>query len=191
MWLFRESKWSFDASATGGVSLDFLVASGGEIILKDPNQQSHSLHYGGMGVGFGVGARIPAIRLPRLALPEIRLPKISGRDAGGSVASKNFTSHGFVYMTDAFHGNELSMSDFQGATIYIDVGAGLFAGEGVTLMLLGINPAFLMMSIMNPALSSAAVNFSIRQAPAALVMYGQTVALQAGFGAGLLVGMLH
>lgn len=187
---FRESKWSFNTSATGGAGLDLLMASGGEIVLNDPDQQPHSLHYGGMGAGFGFGARIPRIRLPRMTLPEISLPKIGGRDVGGSVASKNFTSHGFVYMTDAFHGSELRLPDFQGASVYIDASVGLFAGEGATLMLLGINPALLLMSIVNPGLSGLAGN-PLRHAPAALVMYGQTAALQAGFGAGLLVGMVH
>ncbi|PRX32035.1 hypothetical protein B0G75_10450 [Paraburkholderia sp. BL18I3N2] len=190
MWLFRESLWSFDTSAAGGFSLDFLVASGGEVLLKDPKQQSHTFHYGRVGVGYGFGARLPRIRSPKVTLPEIRLPKISGHEVGGSVASKNFTSNGYVFMTDAFAGSELRRSDLQGGVVYIDAGAGLFAGEGATLMLLGINAALLTMSIVNPGLSGLA-DYAIRQAPAALVMYGHTAALQAGFGAGLLVGMLH
>ena len=67
-WL-RKSGWQYSTGAGGGASLEFLMASGGDIILTAPDEQTQSFYYGGVGVGFrraeDVGAPHPDF-VPRL-----------------------------------------------------------------------------------------------------------------------------
>jgi hypothetical protein len=190
MSLLRLSKWTYTTGATGGVSIEFVVASGGTIVLNDPAQQEQDFHYGGIGVGLGFGAKLPKIKLPKMTLPELRLPKVAGREVGGAGSAKSFPSSGSVYMTNAFRGDELTRSNIQGGTIYVDAGAGLFVGEAGSAMLLGINPAMLTLGIMNPGFAWL-LHDAIAHAPAVLVMHGLTAGVQAGAGVGLLAGYLH
>lgn len=190
MSLLRPSKWTYTTGATGGVSIEFLVASGGTIVLNDPAQHEQDFHYGGIGVGLGFGAKLPKIKLPKMTLPELRLPRVAGREVGGAGSTKSFPSSGSVYMTSAFRGNELARSNIQGGTVYVDAGAGLFVGEAGSAMLLGINPAMLALGITNPGFAWL-MQQAIARAPAVLVMHGLTAGVQAGAGVGLLVGYLH
>jgi hypothetical protein len=188
--ILRPSKWSYKTGATGGASVEFVVASGGTIVLADPGGQESDFYYGGVGVGLGFGLRVPKIKLPRFSLPELKIPKIAGHEVGGAGSLKSFDSAGLVFMAPAFQGAELSRSDFQGATIYLDGGLGIGYGKAGTAMLLGINPAQLALGLSSPALTWLAEN-AISQAPAVLLMGGTTVGLLAGAGAGILVGYLH
>lgn len=190
MSLFRHSDWIYKTGATGGVSLELAVASGGTIVLADPGGQIFDFYYGGVGIGYGLGLRIPKIKLPRFSIPEIKIPKIAGHEVGGAGSLKSFDSGGLVFMTAAFRGTELSKSDFQGATVYLDGGLGIGYGKAGTAMLLGINPAQLALGLSSPAMVWLAEK-AIAQAPAALVMGGTTAGLLAGAGAGILVGYLH
>ncbi|MFP3503836.1 hypothetical protein [Burkholderia sp. SIMBA_062] len=190
MSIFRHSDWTYKTGATGGVSLELAVASGGTIVLADPSGQLFDFYYGGIGIGYGVGLRIPKIKLPRFSIPEIKIPKIAGHEVGGAGSLKSFDSAGLIYMAPAFDGKELSKSDFQGATVYLDGGVGVGYGKAGTAMLLGINPAQLALGLSSPAMMWLAEN-AIAHARAALVMGGTTVGLIAGGGAGILVGYLH
>jgi hypothetical protein len=186
MALLRHSQWRYSTGSTGGVGVDFIVASGGWIQLTDPAEHAQDFHYGGAGVGLPWERLLPGgIRLPKFGLPEIK-----GREVGGVGSTKDFLSSGSVLMTQAFAGNELSRQDLQGATIYVDAGFGLVGGFGGSAMLLGINPALLMLGIANPAFLGPAER-AIEQVPAVLLMGGFTMGLQAGAGIGLLVGYLH
>nr|WP_244116335.1 hypothetical protein [Burkholderia cepacia] len=188
--ILRPSNWSYKTGATGGVSIEFVVASGGTIVLADPAGKLTDFYYGGVGVGIGFGLRVPKIKLPRFSLPEIKIPKIAGREVGGAGSAKSFDSAGLIYMAPGFHGTELSESDFQGATVYLDGGVGIGYGKAGSAMILGINSAQLALGLSNPALSWLA-EIAIAHAPAILIMGGTTVGLQAGAGAGILVGYLH
>lgn len=74
----RQSKWTYDTSATLGLSLGFSVISGSMISLNDPDRNPHHFHFGAFGVGISRG----------LALTRIEVPQIIVRnyDFSGSVA---------------------------------------------------------------------------------------------------------
>lgn len=196
----RPSKWNYQTGATGGVGIEFVVASGGLIVLHDPAGQEQDFHYGGVGVGLSAGLKIPKIKLPKFTIPEIKMPKIGGRSVGGAGSTKDFTSAGSVYMTSAFQGQELTRADFQGGTIYVDAGAGLIVGYAGSAMLLGMNASLLALGA-GPGLAMAMaagpagliwlVEQAIESAPAVLLMHGWTVGPQAAVGAGILAGYLH
>jgi hypothetical protein len=190
MSILRRSNWSYRTGATGGVSVEFVVASGGTLVLDDPEKQERDFHYGGIGVGLGVGFRVPKIKLPKLSVPELRIPKIAGHEVGGAGSLKSFDSDGLIYMTPSFRGTELTASDIQGGTVYVDGGIGLIYGKGASAMLLGINSAMLALGLSNPGFVWLAEE-AIAHAPAILLMGGTTVGLQAGLAAGILVGYLH
>lgn len=139
MSILRPSNWSYKTGATGGVSIEFVVASGGTIVLADPAGKETDFYYGGVGVGIGFGLRVPKIKLPQFSLPEIKIPKIARHEVGGAASAKSFDSAGLIYMAPAFHGTELAESDFQGATVYLDGGVGIGYGKAGSAMILGIN----------------------------------------------------
>lgn len=188
-WL-RQSAWKYSTGAGGGVSIEFVMASGGDIILTAPDERAQSFYYGGVGVGFGVGLRLPRIKLPKFTIPEIKLPKIAGRSVGAAGSTFDFPSGGQVFMTSAFRGEELTRSDLQGATVYVDGAAGAIVSQAGTAMLLGINSAKLALGLSSPSLIWMAEE-AIFQAPALLYMHGRSAGLQAGFGAGVLIGYMH
>ncbi|WP_407973302.1 hypothetical protein ACJ51O_36200 (plasmid) [Burkholderia pyrrocinia] len=190
MSILRPSNWSYKTGATGGVSIEFVVASGGTIVLADPAGTETDFYYGGVGVGIGFGLRVPKIKLPRFSVPEIKIPKIAGHEVGGAGSLKSFDSAGLIFMAPAFSGAELTKSDFQGATVYLDGGVGIGYGKAGSAMILGINSAQLALGLSSPAMTWLA-EIAIAHAPAILLMGGTTVGLQAGAGAGILVGYLH
>lgn len=63
MLLLRLSKWTYDTGATSGISVAFVVASGGTIVLRDPAKGEQDFYDGGLGVGAGWGIKIPNIKL--------------------------------------------------------------------------------------------------------------------------------
>ncbi|MFB9128879.1 hypothetical protein ACFFYR_39180 [Paraburkholderia dipogonis] len=166
--------------------MDFIVASGGWIQLTDPALQPCDFHYGGAGVGLPMERLLPT----GITMPKFGLPQIKGHEFGGAGSSQDFLSAGAVWMTPAFAGKELCREDIRGATVYVDAGIGMVGGFGGSAMLLGINSVSLMMGIMNPALSGLAAR-ALDEAPALLLMGGFTMGVQAGAGAGLMVGYLH
>ncbi|MCA8093292.1 hypothetical protein LGM65_20765 [Burkholderia anthina] len=193
----RKSDWIYDTGATGGVGLGFLLASGGTIYLKDPAGKEEQFYYGGTGVGLGRMLKIPKV-------PDISIPKVlhMPHEPSATGAATSFTSTGGVYMTGAFRGKELKRSDFTGGAVYIDAGFGIIAdGMSVSIMLLGINMAFLMMSIAMPQMPF--LRSAIYEAPAVLVMAGFSLGAQSGTiadgkiragiggGAGLMIGHLQ
>lgn len=190
MSILRPSNWSYKTGATGGVSIEFVVASGGTIELADPAGRVNDFYYGGIGLGYGEGFRLSKIKIPKFKLPDIKIPKIAGHEIGGAGSLKSFDSGGLVFMTQSFHGAELTKADLQGSTIYLDGGLGLGYGKAGTAMLLGINSAKLALGLTSPAFAWVAEE-AIAHAPAVLLMGGTTVGLIAGFGAGVLIGYLH
>jgi hypothetical protein len=190
MSLLRPSKWTYTTGAGGGASIEFFMASGGEIVLADPQSRPCTFYYGGVGVGIGKSVSLPSIKLPKFTLPKIALPKIAGRSVGSAGSTLDFPSVGAVYMTNSFHGNELTRSDFQGATIYLDGSLSAIYGWAGDVMLLGMNPAMLTLGLSSPAFITFAEQ-AIMHAPAVLVMRGQTLGFQSGASAGILAGYLH
>lgn len=182
MSVFRESGWTFDSSAGYGLGLQFLSASGGKIVMRDPKKQSHGFYYS----GFGVTAGFP--------IPKIKLPPLPGvnRNISATGAPDSFESAGIMYMTDSFLGSELTKSDIQGGAIYFDVSGGLLAAAGMSFMLLGINISLLMPLVLNPGLFANLASNAIKSAPALLVMGGTAEGLIASVvGGGAMIGHLR
>lgn len=179
----RISEWQFDTAATGGIGIEILSASGGSIILADPIKQRHSFSYSGFGLGF-ISFPIPKVKLPPVPILN-RTIEVTG-------ASKSFDGGGILFMTESLHGEELSKADLQGGTVYLDGGTGLLAGYGGSVMLLGINTAYLAPWLLNPGLGANLAANAIKQAPALLVMRGQTEGLLASvLGVSAMLGYLH
>ncbi|KVG13257.1 hypothetical protein [Burkholderia thailandensis] len=190
MSFLRLSKWTYNTGAGGGLSVEIVMATGGTIILTDPEKHDQSFYYGGVGVGIGAGLKIPKIKLPRFSTPEIKLPPIRGRSVGAAGSTLDFPSYGSIYMTSAFRGTELSRSDFQGGTIYVDGSLSALYGWAGDAMLLGMNPALLAAGLSGPGFSWL-LQRAISEAPAVLIMRGQTVGFQAGASIGILAGYVH
>ncbi|MGX6998591.1 hypothetical protein [Caballeronia sp. KNU42] len=179
----RESKWKYDTGATGGMGTAFLAASGGTISLKNPDSQTQEFSYAGFGLS------VFSVSIPKIKIPNI---PIVNRSIGATGAAESFDGSGLVYMTDSFHGNELSKSDLQGGTVYFDAAAGLLAGYGASVMLLGINTAFITPWLLNPGLGANLAANAIQHAPALLVMRGQSEGLIASlFDLSAMIGYLH
>ena len=176
-----ESKWTYDAAATGSIGIGLSTASRGKVDLKDPGNKIHEFSYSGFGIGFSV--HLPGIKIPPIP--------IINKEISATGAAKSFSGRGYMFMTSAFRGKELSKSDIQGATIHVDAGFGLLAGYGGSLMFLGIHTALLVPWFINPGLGANVARKAIQSAPAVLLMHGQTEGLIASLGAGLLVGHLQ
>lgn len=191
MSFLRESKWTYETAANGGVGVEFVLAAGGVIWLLDPQRQEHSFRYGGIGVGLST----PKVKIPRVPLRS--LPPIRGRGVTAGGAATAFPSTGKVYMAPGFHGQELAEDDFRGGTLFLDGAAALGMGIGVaaggTAMLLGMNSLQLALGLSSPAMSLVLANV-ISNAPAVLLMAGAAAGITGsniGIGGGILVGYVH
>jgi hypothetical protein len=179
----RESKWTYNTAATSGIGIEMLSASSGTIVLTDPSQQDHSFSYAGFGIGF-ISVPIPKIKLPPIPL--------LNREIGANGAAKSFYGGGVLYMTSSFHGQDLAKSDMQGGTVYLDGNTGLLVGYGGSVMLLGINTAYLAPWLLNPGIGGNLAANAIQNAPALLLMHGQTEGLIASIaGISAMPGYLH
>ncbi|MBN3723258.1 hypothetical protein [Burkholderia sp. Ac-20379] len=189
MSFLRRSQWEYQTGSTFGASVEFVVGSGGEILLKNPTGTVQRFWYGGLGLGLGAGVKLPKIRLPKLS--------ISGKAISGSGSAEAFPSTGWVYMTSAFSGNELERSDLQGGAVYLDGSAELILGGGSgSVMLLGINAALLSLALSQVAINPFMLEQVMQHAKALLVMVGVNAGLNAGGmgfggGVGLLAGYVH
>ncbi|MGS0892050.1 hypothetical protein ACVBGC_05750 [Burkholderia stagnalis] len=190
MSLLRLSDWTYNTGAGGAASVEFVTATGGLLRLTDPSKQDHDYYYGGLGLGYGLGLKIPKMRFPRFTTPKIELPPIGGRAVAAAGAGVHTPSGGWVYMTNAFQGKELGPDDFRGGTVYLDGSLSLIIGQAGDVMLMGINPVMLALGLSNPAFSLV-LEEAISNAPVVLVTHGRTWGFQAGFGVGLLAGYVH
>lgn len=179
---YRLSKWTYDTSASVSIALGATAISGGLISLNDPNKKSHHFHYGGFGVGTSIGLSLTKIELPETL--------IRNYAASGSGSITEFPSDSALYMTESFHGRELSKSDIQGVATYIEVGLGIIAGGSATLMFLGLNPALILAAVASPGFAHL-VTVAIEQAPAILVIWGGSMGPQVGGGVSALLGQLY
>ncbi|KAG8151667.1 hypothetical protein [Burkholderia catarinensis] len=189
MSFLRRSQWEYQTGSTFGASIELVMGSGGEILLKNPSGQFQRFWYGGLGVGLGFGVKIPKVRLPKFA--------INSKAISGSGSAEAFPSTGWIYMTSAFSGTELERSDLQGGAVYLDGSAEIIlGGGGGSVMLLGINPALLSLALSQIAVNPFMFEWVIRRAKALLIMVGVNAGLNAngmgfGGGAGILAGYVH
>jgi len=180
----KESKWSFNTSATGGAGVGFVVGSGGLIRLNTPDKSIASFHYGGIGVGLSIGGKTP--KLPKL-------PRIDLKGKSGAGSSTEFNSYGYVFLMEGCKKDELAPTDFEDPCVYLDVGAGVIAGYSGTAMLAGISPiALLKAGLTGSGVPDIwAIADAMSTAQALILMHGWNGGLQIGGGASVSIGYLH
>lgn len=182
------SDWRYKTASSGGLTVVFAAAAGGALTLTDPNGVDQQFRYGSIGVGLGVGARLP--RFGKVNL------HVRGKSVGAAVASEDFTSLGKVLVADSIAARGLLREDFQGACAFIEGGVGLLGGVSGSAMLFGLDPKLLaaaaatltpMGSILMPHDSTARL---LRSAKGVIIAAGLNVGLQAGGGATISLGGL-
>ncbi len=53
------SERRYKTASSGGLTVVFAAAAGGALTLTDPKGVDHQFRYGSVGVGVGIGARLP------------------------------------------------------------------------------------------------------------------------------------
>ncbi|HLD64580.1 MAG TPA: hypothetical protein VJA19_00920 [Pseudomonas sp.] len=180
----RESAWEYGTANGGGVTIAFLAGGGGSVTLVSPEQKDVVFHYGGLGVGIGVGAKLP--RFGKINL------KVKGKSVGGAGAAEAMPSYGRVFV--AHGGPELSKSDFVGPCLYVEIGGGVIAGASGVAMLFGLDSILLAATLAansNPATALGGSYLTaklVASARGVLVMAGMNIGVQAGGGAAAYIG---
>ncbi|WLG96711.1 hypothetical protein [Pseudomonas sp. FP198] len=185
----NKSRWTYQTASGGGLTVVMVAGSGGSIILRSPEGEDISYRYGGVGVGAGVGARLP--RFGKINI------QIKGKSVSGAGAAESFFSIGRVFVSDALADRDLTSDDITGPCMYTEAGFGLVGGVSGTALLFGLDPKLLALSVAlssNPATSliaSATVSRRLAlSAKGALLMGGVNAGLQAGGGAAIYMGYL-
>ena len=185
----KDSAWQFVTSSSGGIGIEFVMAEGGTIMLKDPSGSPVNFTYGAAGAGLSAG-----LKLPKIGKLKVQ-PKIKGKTVGGGVAPAEFPNLGKLYILDWFQGDELKRSDITGVCAFAQVGGGLIGGGSAYAMVLGMSPLYLAAAVAastvpgNP-LALMAAKALLNSATSVLLMAGLNVGLQAGGGGGIFLGGL-
>lgn len=173
------SAWQFITFGSGGISLGYFAAEGGQMILKSPSGTDETFTYGGAGAGLSVGLKIP--KLGKIQIPTPKGP-ITG--AGGPMA---FPSTGKVFAADNLPGGDLSTSDIQGLCMFGEVAGGIIAGASATAMFIGLNPLYL--SLLG-AMPNIGAQLLLNTARGMILMAGVNVGIQAQIGGAVYLGYL-
>lgn len=181
--LFRgPSKWEFITSSTGGVGVAFVAVEGGKIFMKSPQKAAVSFYYGAAGVGLSAG----------LKLPKIGKVQVRGKGVTAAIAPASFPNMGQLYVLDSFKGDDLTISDIQGACVFVEIAGGIIAGVSATAMLVGMDVRWLAGLVVPLAPTIAYFDYKfLSSAKGLLVMGGATAGLQAGAGIGAFLGGLY
>jgi hypothetical protein len=79
---FRESKWTFSTSNSGGGSIGFFGGEAGSVTLRDPGGMDVKFAYGALGATFGKGVQLPKIG-------KMNTPGITGSSESESESVRN------------------------------------------------------------------------------------------------------
>ena len=131
----RASAWKYGTAAGGGLAFGLLAGSGGSSTLISPAGEYVVLRYAGGGLGSRCRRQTGAAR-PRHQSD----PQDQGRSTSGTGASEDFTSRGLIFIADSIAGRDLTISDFRGPCVYVELSTGLIAGGSGTGMLFGLDP---------------------------------------------------
>ncbi|PRX91920.1 hypothetical protein B0G73_13748 [Paraburkholderia sp. BL25I1N1] len=94
MSLLRRTQWRCSTGSAAGAGVDFIVASGGWIQLRDRALQPRDFHYSGAGVGLPWERLLPT----EIKMPKFGLPQIKGHEFGGAGSSQDFLSDTYDVM---------------------------------------------------------------------------------------------
>jgi hypothetical protein len=177
----KESAWTFETSATGGVGVEFVAVEGGAIYLRDPKNKPVTLHFGAAGAGISWGIKLPKIG-------KVNLPKVRGKTVGGVVAPAAFPNVGKLYILDTFRGAELTRRDITGACAFVEVYAGGVAGGSASAILFGMNPLWLAGIALGPLAVTVTETKLLASATGLLLTAGLNVGVVAGAGIGGFLG---
>ena len=111
----RKSRWTFNTSLSGSLSLLWVSGAAGRIFLTSPSGTDVAFQYSSAGVGESIGFTL-----------------------NPSAAPKEMPSAGQVWLLDTFSGPDLTVADIEGFSIITEVSFLAFAGGSATVMLLGI-----------------------------------------------------
>lgn len=184
-----ESTWRYKTASGGGLTVVFAAAAGGSLTLIDPNGADQEFRYGSVGVGLGIGARLP--RFGKVNL------HIRGKSVGAAGASEDFPAFGKVLVADSIADRGLAREDFQGACVFIEGGVGLIGGGSGSAMLFGLDPKLLAMTVAkltpvgNLLMPHDSALRLLRSAKGVIIAAGLNVGLQAGAGATFSLGGLY
>jgi len=176
----KASSWQFETYGSAGLGLGFLAGTGGHVILKDTSGTPNSFWYGGLGAGLSAGLKLP--KIGKFSIKTTRGPLT------GSLGPGSFPSAGKLYMTDQFKGAEFKKSDIQGICAFVEIGGGIIAGSSGMAMLINLNPAFLVASLVSPL---GGAYLLLTSAKGILLMAGVNAGLQAQIGITGSLGYLH
>lgn len=184
-----ESTWRYKTASGGGLTVVFAAAAGGALTLIDPNGVDQQFRYGSVGVGLGIGARLP--RFGKVNL------HVRGKSVGAAGASEDFPAFGKVLVADSIADRGLAREDFQGACVFIEGGVGLIGGGSGSAMLFGLDPKLLAMTVAkltpvgNLLMPHDSATRLLRSAKGVIIAAGLNVGLQAGAGATFSLGGLY
>ena len=181
LWIKKESAWTFETSATGGVGVEFVAVEGGAIYLRDPKNNPATLRFGAAGAGISWGLKLPKIG-------KINLPKVRGKSVGGVAAPAAFPNIGKLYILDTFRGDELSRRDITGVCAFVEVYAGAVVGGSAAAIVFGMNPLWLAGLSLAPLAGPLAATITESQLFASATGLLLTAGLNAGLVASAGVG---
>lgn len=182
------SDWRYKTATGGGLTVMFAAASGGALTVIDPQGKDHQFRYGSVGVGAGLGARLP--RFGKINL------NIRGKSVGGAGATEDFPAVGRILVADAVAERGLQPEDFTGACVFFEGGVGLLAGASGSAMLFGLDAKLLAMTVAtvtpigNLLLPHDSAVRLLRSAKGVILTAGINAGAQAGGGVTLTLGGL-
>ena len=120
MFLGHRSAWTYNTSGGAGASWGAYSGETGQIVLNDPTGQQVTFTYVGMGIGPGIGVKLPG-RLTGL------IGKIIAREMSGGASTFAMPSSGDVFVTRWCNTDELTADDFRGGCCFgeINIGVGI------------------------------------------------------------------
>lgn len=111
----KQSKWKFNNSANTSVGISFVSGALGTLTLKDPDDFEVDFSYGSVGGGVSWG------------------PNLNGKEGADAIDSDLFgigvpwdwASSGDIWISSSFEKDELTVEDFTGLSIVVELSVGL------------------------------------------------------------------
>ena len=141
--LLRKSNWKFVSSSGGEVSVSTPVvrlgigATKGKLFIKQKTAKKPiTLNYSGNGASVGLSLVPTPVKL--------------------SFSMREMPSSGVIYKTPNA-GKKLTIDEFKGGFVMMNIGADIGAGYSQTLIFLGVNKFFMRLIFLNPVFFTATI----------------------------------